>query len=59
MKVLPNAEIGQAYGVTETCTVISLFPASQRIGTPGSAGVFIPGIRAQIVKPDGSLAKVR
>jgi acyl-CoA synthetase (AMP-forming)/AMP-acid ligase II len=57
MKVLPNAEIGQAYGMTETCTVISLFPPSQRIGTPGSAEVFIPGIRARMVKPDGSLAK--
>jgi 4-coumarate--CoA ligase len=57
MKVIPNAEIGQAYGMTETCTVVSLFPISQRIGTPGSAGVFIPGVRARIVKPDGTLAK--
>ena len=56
-KVLPNAEIGQAYGMTETCTVVSLFPPSQRIGTPGSAGVFIPGVRARIMKPDGTLAK--
>jgi len=57
MKVLPNAEIGQAYGMTETCTVVSLFPLSQRIGTLGSAGVFIPGLRARIVKPDGTLAR--
>jgi len=57
VKVIPNAEIGQAYGMTETCTVISLFPLSQRIGTPGSAGVFIPGLRARIVKPDGTAAK--
>jgi 4-coumarate--CoA ligase len=57
MKVIPNAEIGQTYGMTETCTVLSLFPLSQRIGTPGSAGVFIPGVRARIVKPDGTLAK--
>ena len=57
VKVIPNAEVGQAYGMTETCTVVSLFPLSQRIGTPGSAGVFIPGLRARIVKPDGTVAK--
>ena len=56
VKVIPNAEIGQAYGMTETCAIISFFPLSQRIGTPGSAGVFIPGVRARIVKPDGTLA---
>lgn len=32
-------------------------PISQRIGTPGSAGQFFPGIKAKIVKPDGSLAR--
>ncbi|KAI0304294.1 amp dependent CoA ligase [Multifurca ochricompacta] len=57
VKALPNAEIGQAYGMTETCTVISMFPISQRIGTPGSAGVLIPGVRGRIVKPDGTLAR--
>jgi acyl-CoA synthetase (AMP-forming)/AMP-acid ligase II len=57
VKVIPNAEVGQAYGMTETCGAISFFPPSQRISTPGSAGVFFPGIRARIVKPDGTLAK--
>jgi acyl-CoA synthetase (AMP-forming)/AMP-acid ligase II len=57
VKVIPNAEVGQAYGMTETCTVVSLFPLSQRTGTPGSAGMFIPGLRARIVKPDGTAAK--
>jgi acyl-coenzyme A synthetase/AMP-(fatty) acid ligase len=57
VKVIPNAEVGQAYGMTETCTVVSLFPLSQRIGTPGSAGVFIPGLRARIMKPDGTVAR--
>ena len=57
VKVLPNAVIGQAYGMTETCAIVSCFPLSQRIGTPGSAGVFLPGVRARIVKPDGTLAK--
>src|SRR5712691_5181882 len=56
VKVIPNAGIGQVYGMTET-TVVSLFPLLQRIGTPGSAGVFIPGLRARIVKPDGTAAK--
>jgi 4-coumarate--CoA ligase len=56
-KVLPNAAVGQAYGMTETCTVVTMFPPSQKIGTPGSSGVFIPGVRALIVKPDGKLAK--
>ncbi|KAI0270030.1 acetyl-CoA synthetase-like protein [Gloeopeniophorella convolvens] len=57
VKVLPNAAIGQGYGMTETSTIISMFPISQKIGTPGSAGVLIPGIRARVVKSDGSLAK--
>lgn len=73
-KVLPQAEICQGYGMTETCTtttmvVFFLFnieidminipsqtPIWQRIGTPGSAGQFLPGVKAKIVKPDGSLA---
>ncbi|KAF8524800.1 phenylacetyl-CoA ligase [Hysterangium stoloniferum] len=55
-KVLPGAEIGQGYGLTETCTTVTMTPISQRIGTPGSAGQFLPGVRAKIVKPDGSLA---
>jgi 4-coumarate--CoA ligase len=56
-RAFPNAEIGQAYGMTETGGAITFFPLSHRIGTPGGAGVFIPGISACIVKPDGTLAK--
>ncbi|KAI5835205.1 acetyl-CoA synthetase-like protein [Schizophyllum commune Tattone D] len=56
LKVLPNAQIGQAYGMTETSTAVSMFPASQRIGTSGSAGQLMPGVVARVVRPDGSLA---
>lgn len=55
-KVLPQSEICQGYGMTETCTTTTMTPIWQRIGTPGSAGHFLPGVKAKIVKPDGSLA---
>ncbi|KAF4606510.1 hypothetical protein EYR38_000564 [Pleurotus pulmonarius] len=57
IKVLPNASIGQGYGLTETCTSIAMYPPEQRIGTIGSAGTLIPGVRARVVKADGSLGK--
>jgi len=56
-KLLPNANVGQGYGMTETCTSISMAPSSQRIGTLGSAGQLIPGVRGRVVKEDGTLAK--
>ena len=46
-----------ALGMTETSTTITMMPPTQKIGTVGSAGKLIPGIRARVVKPDGSLAK--
>ncbi|KAJ7040366.1 amp dependent CoA ligase [Mycena alexandri] len=55
--ILPNAAIGQGYGMTETCTTISLMGGRQRMGTEGSAGQLIPGILARVVHPDGSLCK--
>jgi len=57
IKVLPNASIGQGYGMTETCTTVSMIPASQHIGTLGSGGQLLPGMKARIVKEDGTLAK--
>lgn len=57
-KVLPNAHIGQGYGMTETSTSITMVPPDQHIGVHGSAGRLIPGCRARIVKEDGSLAQV-
>ncbi|EIM92300.1 amp dependent CoA ligase [Stereum hirsutum FP-91666 SS1] len=56
LKVLPNAEIGQGYGMTETSTTICMVPWNQRIGTLGSGGQFVAGIRARVLKEDGSLA---
>ncbi|KAI0066477.1 amp dependent CoA ligase [Artomyces pyxidatus] len=57
VKVLPNAHIGQGYGMTETSTTVTMFPLSQRIGTLGSAGQLLPGVRARVVKSDGTYAK--
>ena len=45
-------------GMTETFTTVSVSPNDQKIATPGSAGVLIPGMVARVVKPDGSLGKV-
>ncbi|KAM6498476.1 amp dependent CoA ligase [Amanita muscaria] len=56
-KILPDATIGQGYGMTETCTTVSLVPPDQRFGPIGSAGRLLPGVLARVVKPDGTLAK--
>ncbi|KAI0347854.1 amp dependent CoA ligase [Trametopsis cervina] len=56
-KVLPDAHIGQGYGMTETFTTIAVSTHEQKIAPPGSAGVLVPGMIARVVKPDGSLAK--
>jgi len=55
-KVLPNSDIGQAYGMTETSTTLTMYPLDQRIGTLGSAGQLIPGTIARVLKSDGTLA---
>ncbi|KAJ6621117.1 hypothetical protein B0H10DRAFT_2215383 [Mycena sp. CBHHK59/15] len=56
-KILPNAAIGQGYGMTETCTTVSLMGGKQKMGTPGSAGLLIPGVVTRVIRPDGSLCK--
>jgi len=55
-QVLPNAIIGQGYGLTETSTTLSMIPPDAKFGRLGSAGQLIPGIRAKVVKEDGTLA---
>ncbi|OSC99662.1 amp dependent CoA ligase [Trametes coccinea BRFM310] len=55
-ELLPNAWIGQAYGMTETCTVVTFPQTDRRLGSLGSGGVLLPGCTARVVKPDGSLA---
>ncbi|KAH8992508.1 phenylacetyl-CoA ligase [Lactarius akahatsu] len=57
-KVLPNASLGQGYGMTETSTAVSMTPVLERVGKPGSAGIAVPGVRFKIVKEDGTLAKL-
>lgn len=42
--------------MTETCTIVALPRLDQKIGTLGSSGVLIPGIKARVIKADGSLA---
>ena len=56
-QILPNANIGQAYGMTETPATITMWPLEQnKGGTPGSAGRLLPGLAAKVVKSDGMLA---
>jgi len=58
VKVLPQAFIGQGYGMTETSTGLTMPPVSQKVGTLGSAGQLISGVRARVIKVDGTLAGV-
>jgi 4-coumarate--CoA ligase len=55
-KIFPNSFIGQGFGMTEGCTIAMLSP-DRKIGTPGSAGMLIPGVEAKVLKADGSLGK--
>ncbi|KAK0188049.1 phenylacetyl-CoA ligase [Armillaria mellea] len=55
-QLLPDAHIGQSYGMTETCTVTSSWPITRKRGTSGSGGQLLPGVVAKVVKSDGSLA---
>ncbi|KAJ7705421.1 phenylacetyl-CoA ligase [Mycena rosella] len=57
LEVLPNVQLGQGYGLTETCGTVGMFPLTQNVGTLGSGGQLLPGTFAKVVKPDGTLAK--
>ncbi|THU97155.1 phenylacetyl-CoA ligase [Dendrothele bispora CBS 962.96] len=59
VQVMPNIHFGQAYGMTETCAAVSMFPLEPRVGTMGSAGqsTLVSGTIGKVVKSDGSLAK--
>ncbi|KAH9829669.1 amp dependent CoA ligase [Rhodofomes roseus] len=52
---LPKMSIGQSYGMTETCTTVTFPQLDMHIGTPGSAGRLLPGVRAKVMDPDGKL----
>ncbi|GBE89802.1 Acyl-CoA ligase easD [Sparassis crispa] len=50
--------IGQAYGMTETCTAVTFPHIAKRLGTLGSAGRLLDGVVPRVLKRDGSLAGV-
>ncbi|KAJ7695976.1 phenylacetyl-CoA ligase [Mycena rosella] len=54
-RLFPDAHIGQGYGMTETCTVTSIWPIERKRGISGSAGQLVPGVIARVVKTDGTL----
>ncbi|KJA20114.1 hypothetical protein HYPSUDRAFT_43470 [Hypholoma sublateritium FD-334 SS-4] len=54
--MFPGAHIGQAYGMTETCTATTMWALAQKRGVSGGSGVLLPGVVARVVKADGALA---
>ncbi|KAF9646962.1 amp dependent CoA ligase [Thelephora ganbajun] len=54
MALLPNINFFQGYGLTETATTVCMGPLDKKVGTLGSAGQLLPGIRARLLKPDGT-----
>ncbi|KAG2065596.1 acetyl-CoA synthetase-like protein [Suillus decipiens] len=56
VQTFPNADIGQSYGLTESCTVISTWALDKRCDLSGGAGQLLPGIIGRVEKPDGTLA---
>ncbi|KAG1879088.1 hypothetical protein F4604DRAFT_1954267 [Suillus subluteus] len=56
VKILPNAQIGQGYGMTEAAATISMFSVDKKLGVPGGVGRLAPGVVAKVVKDDGTLA---
>lgn len=56
VKIMPNAQIGQGYGMTESSATISMFSVDEKLGVPGGAGRLVPGVIARVVKYDGTLA---
>ncbi|KAF9046775.1 hypothetical protein BJ165DRAFT_1193944 [Panaeolus papilionaceus] len=55
-RLFPDAQIGQAYGLTEMTTTVAMIAADQKHGPLGSGGRLLPGITVQVLKPDGTLA---
>ncbi|KAF8895160.1 hypothetical protein BD779DRAFT_1668497 [Infundibulicybe gibba] len=55
-ELLPRAQIGQAYGLTEMTTTLVMIPPMQKRSPPGSSGRLLPGIQARVIKADGTLA---
>ncbi|KAG6887989.1 hypothetical protein C0992_009969 [Termitomyces sp. T32_za158] len=55
-ELFPDAQIGQAYGLTEMTTTLAMMTGTQRRGTIGSGGKLLPGLQARVIRSDGSLA---
>ncbi|KAH9950863.1 phenylacetyl-CoA ligase [Amylocystis lapponica] len=58
LELFPNTGFGQGLGMTETCSVVSVVPMDQNVGTHGSVGQLLAGTVAKVLKEDGSLAGV-
>ncbi|KAJ8583879.1 acetyl-CoA synthetase-like protein [Rhizopogon salebrosus TDB-379] len=56
VQIFPNAALGQSYGTTESCTVITTWALDRKRDLTGSAGQLLPGIIGRVEKPDGTLA---
>ncbi|KAK7048191.1 phenylacetyl-CoA ligase [Favolaschia claudopus] len=54
-RLFPTAHIGQGYGMTETCTVTSIWSIERKRGLSGGAGQLVPGVVARVVKTDGTV----
>ncbi|KAJ7712446.1 phenylacetyl-CoA ligase [Mycena metata] len=54
--LFPEAHIGQGYGMTETCTVITIWSIERKRGMAGGAGQLLPGVVARVRKTDGTFA---
>ncbi|KAM0755140.1 phenylacetyl-CoA ligase [Meredithblackwellia eburnea MCA 4105] len=53
-KKFPKLTFGQGYGMTETCTIITLYDAIDPDKVPAaSVGRLVPNIDAKVVSPDG------
>lgn len=57
-QVMPNLSFGQAYGMTETATLVTMVTLehAKTGGIPGSAGQIINNTIVKVLKPDGTLA---
>ncbi|KAJ3574028.1 hypothetical protein NP233_g2050 [Leucocoprinus birnbaumii] len=55
-QILPNAAIGQGYGLTEGTGSVCLAPPEVKDVTVGSSGRLLPGVKARVLKSDGTLA---
>lgn len=43
-------------GMTEYASIVSYIQLHKQVGTPGCAGILMPGMTVRVVKQDGTLA---